>query len=102
VAFSAVASCLIVRNRSKAGSHQPVWSCSRLLGRTSLVLEVFQLRKSLNCEARQLPIAGYGDAAADKPTNGRAGGKQPLGNLARRSPAFSLSAASRKAARKRP
>lgn len=54
------------------------------------------------CEGSAVAIAGYGDAIADKHTNGRAGGKQPLGNLAKRSPAFSLSAASRKAARKRP
>src|SRR5687768_15524812 len=37
---------------------------------------------SLLFEARQLRITDYGDAVADKPTNGRAGGKQPLGNLA--------------------
>jgi hypothetical protein len=37
-------------------------------------------------------IASYGDAVADKPTKGP-GGKQPLGNLARRSPALSLAAA---------
>jgi len=45
---------------------------------------------------RQSPITACGGAAHAR-TNGRPGGKQPLGNFAVRSPPLSLSAASRKA-----
>lgn len=45
-----------------------------------------------------LPLAAYGGSAL---TNGRPGGNEPIGNLAKRSPAFSNSAASRNAARNR-
>lgn len=41
---------------------------------------------------------GYGGRAGEGLTNGRPGGKEPTGNFADRSPALSLSAASRKAA----
>jgi hypothetical protein len=44
-------------------------------------------------------LIGYGGRAR---TNGRPGGNEPNGNFADRSPALSCSAASRKAARKRP
>src|SRR5690349_16023165 len=67
-------------------------------GHAAALLESSSPGKSLDENRRSPCVVGVAHAR----TKGRPGGKQPLGNLAFRSPALSLSAASRKATRKRP
>ena len=54
------------------------------------------------CRGSRLGLPAYDALLAQNLTKGRPGGKHPFGKLAMRSPAFSLSAASRKAETKYP
>ena len=75
---------------------------SRFWGRPLLSWSRSSPGKFLLRVASVTPITACGGSVTHARTKGRPGGKQPLGNLAVRSPPLSLSAATRKAARKRP